>query len=260
MTALDPRADKVVRDAVEAFIDGRLAPEFTGEAVFETKNSRYRLLDGVVFAAPDETLIGAELVGWLCDSERRCLVESAWQPGCRAVLVDRRNERNIIVTSTTRLLTAEGPGSGPYHPPSSRAPQADFRSWHPPPVAPATPASVPPPPFLPRIAPIIPSTPPPAGVHLSPMPPAPLRRPALHLPPRPLPPPAPPPRRPSPSHPDAPIDAAAAGADWELSSAEVEIESDTMEPSTLRHDPLPDAEADPFPLVRPTTPGPHRRS
>src|SRR5438270_849287 len=107
MTNLEPRADKAVRDAVDAFMDGRLVPEFEGEIVFETKNSRYRMLDGVVFAAPDGSLVGAELVGWLSESARRCLIESSWQPGARAVLVDRKRGRNIIVTSTTRLLHQE---------------------------------------------------------------------------------------------------------------------------------------------------------
>src|SRR5262245_11582283 len=102
MTSIDPRADRVVRDAVDAFMDGRLEPDFSGETVFETKNSRYRMRDGVVVSAPDVSLLGAELVGWLCESSNRLLVESAWQHGARAVLVDRTRGRNIIVTSATR--------------------------------------------------------------------------------------------------------------------------------------------------------------
>ena len=107
MANLDLTADKAVRDAVDAFVEGRLVPDFVGETVFETKNSRYRLLDGVVFAAPDDSLIGAELVGWLMETRRRSVVGSSWQPGARAVLVDRHRGRNIIVTSTTRLLHLE---------------------------------------------------------------------------------------------------------------------------------------------------------
>ena len=98
MSNLDPQADKAVHDAVDAFMEGRLDPEFAGETVFETKNSRYRLLDGVVFAAPSDALLGAELVGWLMETTRRSVVGSAWQPGARAVLVDRHRGRNIIVT------------------------------------------------------------------------------------------------------------------------------------------------------------------
>ncbi len=44
MTGLEPRADRAVRDAVDAFLEGRLRPEYAGETVFETKNSRYRTL------------------------------------------------------------------------------------------------------------------------------------------------------------------------------------------------------------------------
>jgi hypothetical protein len=227
MTNLDPRADRAVRDAVDAFMEGRLVPDFAGETVFETKNSRYRLRDGVIYAAPDASLVGAELVGWLCESQRRCLVESAWQHGARAVLVDRSRGRNIIVTSTTRLLHMEEPGA-PLPAPSL---PTDFRSWHPPHL------DAPIEPFSPRHAPIIASTPPPpiaappepppsappkrtipppvaipnpsplaslatpldaapkrAAVHLPPRPIAPI----APIAPRPLPAPMPPPRRSSP--------------------------------------------------------------
>lgn len=59
MTGLEPRADRAVRDAVDAFLEGRLRPEYAGETVFETKNSRYRLFNGVFFSAPDASLVGA---------------------------------------------------------------------------------------------------------------------------------------------------------------------------------------------------------
>ena len=108
MPSLDAAADMAVRDAVDAFMDGRVTPDFGGETVFETKNSRYQLLDGVVFVAPDDALIGAELVGWLRDTPRGSAVGAAWQPGSRAVLVDRHRERTIIVTSTIRLLHVDG--------------------------------------------------------------------------------------------------------------------------------------------------------
>lgn len=234
MTNLDPRADRAVRDAVDAFMEGRLVPDFVGETVFETKNSRYRLRAGVIYAAPDASLVGAELVGWLCESQRRCLVESAWQHGARAVLVDRSRGRSIIVTSTTRILHIEEVDAPLPAPSMAAAPAADLRSWHPPPV------DAPVDPFSPRHAPIIASTPPPplvappapepapppkrtipppvaiprasplasparagaaieaapkrAGVHLPPRPIAPRPVPS----PRPLPLPVPPPRRSSP--------------------------------------------------------------
>ncbi len=103
MTRLDPRADRAVRDAVDDFIGRSLPPEYVGETVFETKNSRYRLIDGVLFSAPDASLVGAELVGWLLETPKRCTVESAWQATSRAVLVDRQRARHIIVTSSTRI-------------------------------------------------------------------------------------------------------------------------------------------------------------
>ena len=143
MTGLEPRADQAVRDAVDAFIEGRLRPDYAGETVFETKNSRYRLMDGILFAAPDASLIGAELVGWLIDSPRRSSVESAWQATSRAVLVDRKRGRHIIVTSSTRMLhlEEESPESG------SREDQ-DGSSVHPPILeesAATTPPTLPPP-------------------------------------------------------------------------------------------------------------------
>lgn len=256
--SLESRADRVVRDAVDAFMEGRLVPDFAGETVFETKNSRYRLRDGVIFVAPDAELIGAELVGWLCESPRRCLVESAWQPGSRAVLVDRKRGRNIIVTSTTRLLHLEEHGAAPYPAPS----HADFRSWHPPALEGKAP-------FSPLTAPIIPSTPAPPSVRMTPpstepepsapheptaidtspvgsAPYAPAKR-GVHLPPRPiareravlrpLPVPVPPPRRSSPEPvappakvvvPAPPVIAPdpppiAEPPPWEITSAEMEI-------------------------------------
>lgn len=262
MATLDPRADKIVREAIDAFMDGRLVPDFAGETVFETKNSRYRLVDGVVYAAPDPSLVGAELVGWLCESQRRCLVESAWQPGSRAVLVDRKNARNIIVTSTTRLLHQEAGGSGSYQA-GSLKPQADFRSWHPP----ADPSHVTPlPSFSSQSAPIdgarsplrghpaiVAATPLPSDASLSPLPPpdAP-RRAAVHPPPRPigprvapaaarlLPPPAPPPRRDSPP-PPAPTSPTAPTAVPALRVPALPPVPPPLEPTAARQVPVPES-------------------
>jgi hypothetical protein len=100
MFGLAPKADEVVRDAVDAFMEGRRVVEHDGETLLETKNSRYRVLDGILFSAPDTTLHGAEFVGWLCDDERRSAVDPAWQPGLRAIFVDRKRGRHIIITST----------------------------------------------------------------------------------------------------------------------------------------------------------------
>lgn len=262
MVNLDTAADKAVHDAVDAFMEGRLTPEFAGEMVFETKHSRYRLLDGVIFAAPDDSLIGAELVGWLMETRRRSVVESAWQPGSRAVLVDRHRGRNIIVTSTTRLLHLEEhasrasappafappPHAGAASGPTPRAPAPLFSSQQAP-IRLATP--IPPPVVVPP-----PVRPPPTAVQ---PPPVALKRPAsIHLPPRPIAPrpsspsptssplpaaPLPPPRRDAPTPPQqffhggpaggptpqAPPEPAA-GSAWELTSSEFELESENTRP------------------------------
>src|SRR5262245_2945862 len=111
MTGLEPRADQIVREAVDAYLDGYLRYSPEGELVFETKNSCYRLRDGTLFAAPDSSLIGAELVGWLVDGGEPVMA-SAWRPGARAVLVDRKRGRHIIVTSPTRRYHLEDPSTG----------------------------------------------------------------------------------------------------------------------------------------------------
>jgi hypothetical protein len=180
MTGLEPKADQAVRDAVDAFIEGRLRSEYSGETVFETKNSRYRLMDGVLFSAPDASLVGAELVGWLIESERRCTVESAWQATSRAVLVDRQRGRHIIVTSSTRMLhlEEESPESG------SSEDQAGS-SVHPPiweesasPAPTLPPPSSPPPSSHPRVPSYSPA--------LSAQPASRSPLPRVHAPPRPM--------------------------------------------------------------------------
>ena len=111
MTSLAPNADLAVRHAVDAYIDGRLLPTFEGEAFFETRNNRYRLVDGVLFSAPESALVGAELVGWLIDYVARSEVVTQWRAGARAVLVDTRNDGvrgpQIVVTSATRAFQSE---------------------------------------------------------------------------------------------------------------------------------------------------------
>ena len=215
MTSLALNADLAVRHAVDAYIDGRLLPTFEGEAFFETRNSRYRLLDGVLFSAPDSALVGAELVGWLVDYVSRSEVVTAWRAGARAVLVDTRNDGvrgpQIVVTSATRAFQSERDvrqssprdarqssprdvsfqsaprvAAPPAVPPAlagSRMPQAG--STLPPPAAPVpafrSPRTLPPPPPLPTYRPA--SVPPPAMVVAPP--------PML---PRTLPPPPPAPR------------------------------------------------------------------
>lgn len=298
MAHLEPQADQAVRDAVDAFMAGRLLPEFDGETVFETQNSRYRLLDGVVFSAPDAELVGAELIGWLMEAGRRSVIGSSWLPGARAVLVNRRRGRNIIVTSTTRMLHLDDPGADSIHPGSEGV--------HPDMLPPKEALQAAPlPQFSSRTAAILPSTPPPVAASPLPPRPSPLpqrRVPAVHAPPRPIAPrpsrgaqpvarplpyPAAPPRRVSPLPPQpAELRPPAAsppppteGTAWELTSAEFEIEQDASPAddsshyNAERHDTIPDpveafeletgptSTGDAFPLVRPrvvTVPAPPR--
>ena len=187
MTGLEPRADQAVRDAVDAFLEGRLSSEYSGETVFETKNSRYRLMDGVLFSAPDASLVGAELVGWLIESSRRCVVESAWEATSRAVLVDRSRGRHIIVTSSTRMLhlEEESPASGSSEDQagSSVHPPIREQSAAPPPTLP--PPSAPPPSSYPRVPTYAPS--PMLTAQPTSRPPQPLGPlPRVHAPPRPM--------------------------------------------------------------------------
>jgi hypothetical protein len=271
MSNLDPLADEAVRTAVEAFVAGAFVPAYRGVTVFETKNSRYRLLDGVVIAAPDDSLVGAELVGWLIESQPGGVVYTAWQSGARAVLVDRRRARNIVVTSSTRLRDEDertpAPRREPRYVPSPPASPMSARLA---PILNATPGPLPvavpvPPasssePSQPRAAVHAPPRPisRPSAPHIEPLPPL----------PRPLPPPVAPPRRPPPpddmaassalplvtriaippTHPGPPAVPYADPASepgWEVTSAELEIAEDLGAPTRKReqHDTLEDIPA-----------------
>jgi hypothetical protein len=250
MTGLEPRADQAVRDAVDAFIEGRLSPGYSGETVFETKNSRYRLMDGILFSAPDASLIGAELVGWLIETRKRSTVASTWQATSRAVLVDRKRGRHIIVTSSTRMLhleeeplpagSSENQAGSSVHPPVWEESVAAA----PPPQTPAPSPRVhaPPRPMQPRIpqatAPKPLSRPlpypsaPPRRVSPAPQPTAAAARMGPLPPPGrlPLPPPRPPPHRP------------VAALDQELEPIDSSDETEATEPN-----------GEPFLLARPAT-------
>jgi hypothetical protein len=225
--SLGLQSEESVREAVDAYLEGRIRPDLEGEAQFETRNSRYRLIDGVLFSASDASLLGAELVGWLKESDRSPSVGAWWSPGARAVLVNRRQGRHIVVTSGTRNLKRDR-ASGDAISAGSDAPQGGSVTAHVrdlvSPAAAAVAAGVvsrPAPPPLPRRAqippcpqlppqrrpPLGPSSPismavPPTSGPVSSRPAAPVHpppRPIMRSAPsiaRPLPPPAaPPPRR-----------------------------------------------------------------
>jgi hypothetical protein len=192
MNFLEPDSDRAVRDAVDAFFDGRLRSAIAGDAVFETKNSRYRLRDGTISAATDARLVGYELVGWL-QEDGQARVSAWWAPGARAVLLDRRAGRHIVVTSVTLMLEVngklvDGSDSRPSGRPTGRPGQPAVAPPVTIPRAPAVPrwvqmavsempsdpiaATPPPPPSVP----ITPSTPPPRGSTLPLIPPPSSRR------------------------------------------------------------------------------------
>jgi hypothetical protein len=177
MTFLAPEADRIVRTAVDAYFDGRLRPEIDGEAVFETRNSRYRLVDGTLLAASDATLVGCELVGWLTESTAEVQVSPWWTPGARAVLVDRQQGRHIVVTSATRLLKVDtlGPirgsrsplgGSGARQGSPAPAPIVAAVAAHPAPAQPPATGALPP---FPSPVPATPHAPPYSPLSAAPM-------------------------------------------------------------------------------------------
>ncbi|HVK69520.1 MAG TPA: hypothetical protein VM694_33915 [Polyangium sp.] len=109
MNFLEPDSDRVVRVSTDAFLEGRLRPDVTGDRVFETKNSRYRMVLGKLVAATSSQLVGSELVGWLVDEESdKARVLPRWSPGARAVLLVKRLGRHIVVTSATLMMEVDG--------------------------------------------------------------------------------------------------------------------------------------------------------
>jgi len=100
MSYLTLDADRLVRDAVDAYLEDRARPDAAGDCVYATRNSQYRVVEGVVHEASDTSLMGAELCGWLCEELGQPLMEPRWRPYGRAVFVERRS-RHVVVTSRT---------------------------------------------------------------------------------------------------------------------------------------------------------------
>jgi hypothetical protein len=107
MSYLTLDADRLVRDAVDAYLDDRLRPDAGGDCVYATRNSQYRVIEGSVQEASDTGLIGAELVGWLLEELGQPEIEPRWRPYARAVFVERKS-RQVVVTSRTLTRTAIG--------------------------------------------------------------------------------------------------------------------------------------------------------
>ncbi|NUP10165.1 MAG: hypothetical protein HOW73_29290 [Polyangiaceae bacterium] len=139
MSYLTLDADRLVRDAVDAYLEGRMRADARGDCVFATRNSQYRIVEGVVQEASDTSLMGAELVGWLCEELGQPLVEPRWRPYGRAILVER-NSRHVVVTSRTLTRNAISGNVAPI-PPLRKVPSVIPPS----PPIPVLKASAPPP-------------------------------------------------------------------------------------------------------------------
>lgn len=102
MTLLLPAADRVVREAVDAVLEGRSRPGSGADVSFATRSSRYRVIHGILKEASDASLVGARFVGWLFDGSREPTVTERWDTDARAVLIDE-SKGQIVVTSLTRV-------------------------------------------------------------------------------------------------------------------------------------------------------------
>jgi len=105
MTLLLPAADRVVREAVDAVLEGRSRPGSGSDVSFATRSSRYRVIHGVLREASDASLIGSRFVGWLFDGGREPTLSERWDTDARAVLIDE-TKGQIVVTSLTRVHVA----------------------------------------------------------------------------------------------------------------------------------------------------------
>jgi hypothetical protein len=112
MSYLTLDADRLVRDAVDAYLEDRARPDSGGDCVYATRNSQYRVVEGTVHEASDTSLMGAELVGWLVEELGQPLFESRWRPFGRAIFVERKS-RHVVVTSRTLSRNAIGGNVSP---------------------------------------------------------------------------------------------------------------------------------------------------
>lgn len=124
MSLLTIDSDRVVRDAVDAFLEGDLRPDPLPDTLYATKNSRYRIIAGMVHEASDTSLMGAELVAWLAEEDGVARIEPRWEFRARAIFVERASKQ-VVVTSrviakslvTERASSAAQKGTIPPAPP-----------------------------------------------------------------------------------------------------------------------------------------------
>lgn len=256
MTYLTPSSDRIVRSAVDDYLNGRRRLQLPCEAVLETRNSRYRFDDGRVVQSTDDALMGAELVGWLEEDDEGAVQTSAeWRPGLRAILVDHQNHRHIVVTSQTRTFADARmvqTGSPSPQPPGSPLPRFEsspsYPDLYPPTPGPRVVVSEPTPqtkitnqpPAIPALppAPALTPTPQPVSVHAQALAARPVggRHPKTRsLPPlalaRPLPPPSHPPTRGSTPAPviDRPLPSFAVESSDRMPLRDVDLEDADLE-------------------------------
>jgi hypothetical protein len=116
-------SQRAVYKAIDAFHEGTFRIQTEGEIAFETETGRYRVIDGVCFAAVEtedaglegdaDRMIGAELVGWLVESIRASGVGGFWRRGARALFVTK--EGAALVTPPTRRLDVNGVAADDNH-------------------------------------------------------------------------------------------------------------------------------------------------
>lgn len=140
--------------ALQAFEDGELALVASGRLAIATPAGELQLVDGVCFAAPCASWIGAELVGWLEELPGLSGVGAWWRPGLAAVLrlkdgrlalspcaqdltVDGMPVSSGFATHSARFIVAHGDATTPAAAPAPLA--ATLVSPQPAPVTPRTP-------------------------------------------------------------------------------------------------------------------------
>jgi hypothetical protein len=151
MLQLIAESEMAVREAVAAHLAGRPIHRMKGEAVFETRNNRYRMVDGILFEARHLEIVGAEFVGWLLEAPGYGAMDGAFWAGARAVFVHRSADRLIVVTSGAHRFAHRNASPARGSAQASAFPVPAFSlppMGSPPPQPPATPIHAPQPRFL----------------------------------------------------------------------------------------------------------------
>ena len=112
MSYLTLDADRLVRDAVDAYLDGKLRPDAGGDCVFATRNSQYRVVEGTVIG-----IRAGNLVVWngslvlLLDKERGDIIRSYVVPQTAMMLTDKFEDGNLYAVSDRGVVVRFVPRS-----------------------------------------------------------------------------------------------------------------------------------------------------